>query len=62
LGWQPPEETIQLSGRTDGDLIVMFDAPADSAEGLIGQIIDVEVTGSAPLALFGRRVGSGVAV
>lgn len=67
LGWQAPETVTQLSGRTDGDLIVMFDAPPESVAGesplsLIGQIIDVEVTGSAPLALFGRRVGGGVLV
>lgn len=67
LGWQAEETVTQLSGRTDGDLIVMFDAPPESASGesplsLIGQIVDVEVTGSAPLALFGRRVGGGVLV
>ncbi|MEO0514173.1 MAG: MiaB/RimO family radical SAM methylthiotransferase [Planctomycetota bacterium] len=52
LGWQSEETVTQLSGRTDGDLIVMFDGDPTT----IGQIVDVKVTGSAPLALFGRRV------
>lgn len=62
LGWQAEETVTQLSGRTDGDLIVMFDVDAESAPSLIGEILEVEVTSSAPLALFGRRVGDGVLV
>jgi tRNA-2-methylthio-N6-dimethylallyladenosine synthase len=62
LSWQAPEETTQLSGRTDGDLIVMFDAAPGSVSSLIGQVIEVEVTGAAALALFGRAVGAGVGV
>lgn len=54
LGWQPEETVTQLSGRTDGDLITMFDAPPDTAESLIGQILDVQIESAAPLALFGR--------
>ena len=50
LGWQAPETVVQLSGRTDGDLIVMFEG--DPA--LIGRIVEVQVESSAPLALFGR--------
>ncbi len=50
LGWQAPETITQLSGRTDGDLIVMFDGDPS----LIGQIIEVQITRSAPLALFGE--------
>ncbi len=53
LGWNQPREVTQLSGRTEGDLIVMFDG--DPA--MIGQIVDVEVRSSAPLNLFGELVG-----
>ncbi|MCC7145906.1 MAG: radical SAM protein [Phycisphaeraceae bacterium] len=48
LGWQKP--VTQLCGRTDGDLIVMFDG--DPA--LIGSMVEVTVERSAPLTLFGR--------
>ncbi len=47
LGWAKP--TTQLTGRTDGDLIVCFDGD----ESMIGSIIDVTIQRSAPLALFG---------
>ncbi|MEM7625505.1 MAG: MiaB/RimO family radical SAM methylthiotransferase [Planctomycetota bacterium] len=56
LGWQSPETVVQLSGRTDGDLIVMFEGDPS----LIGQIVEVQVESSAALALFGRRVSAGV--
>lgn len=52
LGWEQPREVTQLSGRTDGDLIVMFDG--DPA--LIGQMAEVKVESSAPLTLFGSLV------
>jgi tRNA A37 methylthiotransferase MiaB len=42
-------ETTQLCGRTDGDLIVMFDGD----ESLIGSIVEVKIAKHAPLALFG---------
>jgi tRNA A37 methylthiotransferase MiaB len=42
---------VQLSGRTDGDQIVVFDGP----ESLRGRIVSVTITGAAPLTLFGRR-------
>ncbi len=48
LGWAPP--VTQLTGRTQGDLIVVFDA--DPA--LIGSIVEVQIQQSAPLTLFGR--------
>ncbi|MCC6581791.1 MAG: MiaB/RimO family radical SAM methylthiotransferase [Phycisphaeraceae bacterium] len=51
LTWEKPEEIAQLSGRTDGDLIVMFDGD----ESLIGSIVDVEIDKAAPLTLFGRQ-------
>ena len=44
----------QLSGRTAGDLIVMFDAPPGHAEQLIGQIVPVKITQGQPLTLFGQ--------
>ena len=51
LGWEKP--TTQLSGRTEGDLIVVFDA--DPA--LVGSIQSVRIERSAPLTLFGSLVG-----
>jgi tRNA-2-methylthio-N6-dimethylallyladenosine synthase len=50
LGWEKPREVTQLSGRTDGDLIVCFEGDRS----LIGSIVEVEVADSAPLTLFGR--------
>jgi len=44
--------TTQLSGRTDGDLITVFDGDPS----LVGQIVDVRVTGAAPLMLSGALV------
>jgi len=48
LGWQQP--VTQLTGRTGGDLIVMFEGDPS----LIGSMVEVRVERSAPLALFGR--------
>ena len=42
----------QLTGRTEGDLIVLFDA--DPA--LVGSIVNVHIDHAARLALFGRHV------
>lgn len=58
LGWEKHQEVTQLSGRTDGDLIVMFEGPAS----LVGSITPVRIDRSAPLALFGARVGEAAAV
>ena len=58
LSWQQDEEVTQLSGRTDGDLIVMFDGDTS----LIGETVEVEVTSAASLALFGSRVEAAVGV
>ena len=55
LGWERAETLTQLSGRTDGDLIVMFDGDPS----LVGAIVDVRMERAAPLALFGRRVNQG---
>jgi len=50
LGWQKPRRVTQLTGRTDGDLIVCFDGD----ESMIGSIVEVKIERSSPLTLFGR--------
>jgi tRNA-2-methylthio-N6-dimethylallyladenosine synthase len=55
----PASAMVQLSGRTDTDLIVVFDVPRSGAvkpDDWIGRITPVRVTGATPLALFGERV------
>ncbi len=48
-----PETTrTQLVGRTDGDLIVVFDGDPR----LVGTIVEVQIERSMPLTLFGRLV------
>lgn len=49
LGWSKPEETTQLTGRTKGDIIVLFDGDPS----LVGRIVPVKIERAAPLALFG---------
>ena len=45
---------VQLAGRTDTDLIVLFDAPAGrSAAELIGRSVRVRVERASVLTLFG---------
>ena len=44
-----PSASTQLTGRTDGDLIVCFDGSAAQ----VGQIVAVRITRAAPLVLFG---------
>ncbi len=49
--------SVQLVGRTGGDLITFFDCPADrSPEALRGSVIPVRITGSASLLLQGEMV------
>jgi tRNA-2-methylthio-N6-dimethylallyladenosine synthase len=51
-------ETVQLSGRTDTDLIVFFEAPSGAAaKSLLGRIVAVDVTGADHLALTGELAG-----
>ena len=50
LRWQAPQTKTQLSGRTRGDLIVMFDGD----ESLIGRIVPVQIQSAKPLTLFGE--------
>lgn len=47
-------ETVQLSGRTDGDQIVMFDAPKSLAAKLPGAIRRVRIADARGLTLFGE--------
>ncbi|MEE9297108.1 MAG: hypothetical protein V3W34_19375, partial [Phycisphaerae bacterium] len=55
LGWERPR--VQVSGRTTGDLITVFDVPENlEAEVLIGRIIPVRITGSGPLILQGEPI------
>ncbi|MGH7535499.1 MAG: MiaB/RimO family radical SAM methylthiotransferase, partial [Gemmatimonadales bacterium] len=55
LGWQQPEISLQMTGRTAGDLITVFDLPAGADPGeLQGRIVPVLVSGSGPLVLYGR--------
>jgi tRNA-2-methylthio-N6-dimethylallyladenosine synthase len=49
--------TPQMCGRTDGDLIVIFDAPQGrSPDDLIGRIMPVRIESAGALSLFGRLV------
>jgi hypothetical protein len=50
-------ETVQLSCRTDGDLIVFVDVPRASAKGMLGRIVRVRVDGADNLSLHGAVVG-----
>ena len=54
LGWEKPTEVTQLTGRTDGDIIVVFDGDPS----LIGQIVDVKINRASPLTLFGELAES----
>jgi len=49
----PEPGTVQLSGRTDTDMIVFMDVPHGDAEEWIGRIVPVRVSGANHLALFG---------
>jgi len=53
----PGAEAVQLAGRTDGDLIVLFDTPEGAApDDLIGRIIPVRVTRANVVTLFGEGI------
>jgi tRNA-2-methylthio-N6-dimethylallyladenosine synthase len=55
LGWARP--SVQMSGRTAGDLIVVFDLPSNSEpEHFLGRLVEVRITGSGPLLLRGDLV------
>lgn len=50
-----PEDgtTVQLSGRTDTDLIVFFDVPTESRDALTGATVRVRISGADRLSLQG---------
>ena len=48
---------VQLSARTDGDLIVVFDCPdGRSPDDLIGTIVKTKIHDAGALTLFGTLV------
>jgi tRNA-2-methylthio-N6-dimethylallyladenosine synthase len=49
-----PEGIVQLTGRTRGNHIVVFDAPLDQ----VGQYLDVEIVDATALTLIGRARGA----
>ncbi|MBX3372231.1 MAG: radical SAM protein [Phycisphaeraceae bacterium] len=55
----PPAATgsdlVQVSGRTRGDLITVFDVPAAAdPSSLVGSLVEVRIVGSGPLLLHGE--------
>lgn len=61
LGWVP--KRVQMSGRTAGDLITVFDLPPEQTpEDVLGRLVRVKVTGSRPLLLRGELVDQPAAV
>ncbi len=50
----PADSAIQYAGRTDGDLIVFFDAP--STPDLSGSIVPMRIASASALALFGQQL------
>lgn len=60
-GSEPGSEPVQVSGRTQGDLITVFDVADDAtADAMIGGIVRVKVDGSGPLLLRGSLLGAAV--
>ncbi len=59
LGWESGQESaVQMSGRTEGDLIVVFDLPVGmEPQELLGQIVQIRVQSTGPLILRGRYIG-----
>ena len=52
LGWEAAR--VQMSGRTGGNLITVFDLPEGmSPDEVIGHILPVRITGAGPLILRG---------
>ena len=53
LGWA--EDAVQLSGRTPGDLITVFDVSgAAVADSMVGTIVDIDIIRAAPRLLWGK--------
>ncbi len=49
-----PARSVQLTGRTDGDLIVHFEAGGQAPDDLIGRIAPVRIISASGLSLFGE--------
>jgi tRNA-2-methylthio-N6-dimethylallyladenosine synthase len=47
-------EIVQYSGRTEGDLIVFFDAPANKSRDLVGRIVPIRINSAENLGLRGE--------
>ena len=54
------EDRVQLSGRTAGDLICVFDVEKSDAAELVGEIVQVEILDSGPLLLKGKPLSLSV--
>lgn len=52
----PAEEVVQLSGRTDTDLIVFFEVDAGRGRALVGQMVRVRIESARGLSLHARLV------
>ncbi|MBZ0171914.1 MAG: hypothetical protein K8E66_06005, partial [Phycisphaerales bacterium] len=48
--------TVQLSGRTDTDLIVFFEVPAESRDAMTGETVRVRIGGADRLSLHGELI------
>jgi tRNA-2-methylthio-N6-dimethylallyladenosine synthase len=51
-----PSDFVQYSGRTEGDLIVFFNAPSSASRDLVGRIVPVRITRADNLNLNGEVV------
>ncbi|MFM9995987.1 MAG: MiaB/RimO family radical SAM methylthiotransferase [Phycisphaerales bacterium] len=47
------DDAVQLTSRTDGDLIVLFEAPRERADDLIGRIVRVRITEADRMSMHG---------
>jgi tRNA-2-methylthio-N6-dimethylallyladenosine synthase len=50
------DQAVQFSARTDGDLIVFFEAPGATAESLVGSIVKVRIVAAEKLSLHGELI------
>jgi tRNA-2-methylthio-N6-dimethylallyladenosine synthase len=50
------DATVQFSARNDGDLIVLFDAPASRADDLVGTITKVRIVRAEKMSLHGELI------
>ena len=52
------DPTVQLTGRTEGDLIVHFDAVRSECEQMVGSLVSVRIERASGLSLFGSVIGA----